>query len=736
MTTKANPRVDNSYTSGMAQLQRDLAAAGRPLASWAVGAEQARLLKGSDSLWLVCGPEEAPFLALRAAYFADTEFVISKGWAANNGPMKIASLLGEFRLSLECQMYGFPTIRVRSWFTPRENLLGTDWPRDLFPIGPGGDPSRSKGRVEAAQRGMNSGVMFLALDEPERDLLYWQDYTSLARYFEDSGTVPDSAVGGHWPELGFQLPEVDKKTQSEPKALKAGEEYQIADTLLVICERQSGDEQDMAHSFIRLLSHVYDRIQRPGPEFRDWRKLADKTLVDLAGAPTASVSHYGFRYARPYNDAEYPDVMCQCTLASSVSDYSEWKGESMPFLETATAGLRKFYDRELGTLRRYLPNVGDDKDEDAVDSWYLYHPLLNLGRLARHGHRRARRLLLDSLDYGIKTARHFDYNWPIQFKVDSYDIITRDRGDGSGQTDVGGLYAYVMLQAFEITNDKRYVDEARTAIDAAKGMRFELNYQANLTAWGAAACLRLWRITGEDTHLRQSYVYLASFFHNCALWESEIAHARHYPNFLGVTALHDAPYMAEFECMDSFAAFEEFLRDTGPDVDQSAIKLVTEYCKYALDRAWFYYPRNLPVEAVAKENIRNGYIDRKLAFPLEDLYIDGQPAGQVGQEIYGAGAALIFASRCFHQPPEVPFSFFCDHFLMSLERRSATALELTPIGVEGYPARLRLMPAGRKKMPALEAIGVDGPIEPVEVEDGRFLAFDISSYGQTIVQWK
>jgi hypothetical protein len=689
-----------------------------------------------DSLWLLFGPENEPYLALRAVYFADDQFEISKRWAANNGELTGNSLLGEFRVSISYEFRGLPTARVRCWLKPRQDMLSTNWPRDLFPIGPGKDPSAAKGNVEAAQRGMNSGVLYLRLDQPQRDILYWQDFTPLARYFEDSGTKPDSAVGGHWPELGFQLPEVEKKAQAEPQPLHSGVEYQIADTTLVIGEQASDGEQTMGHSFIRLIAHVYDGLPRPNPEYRDWPRLAEQTLKDLANAPTASVAHYGYRYARPYNDAEYPDIMCQCTLASSVADYAQWKGEKIRFQRTATAGLWKFYDRELGTLRRYLPNVGKDKDKDAVDSWYLYHPLLNLGRLAKHGDRPSKRLLLDSLEYGIKTARHFDYKWPIQFKVDSFDIITKDRGDGSGQTDVGGLYAYLMLQAFELTNDKRYVDEARSAIDAAKGMRFELNYQANLTAWGAAACLRLWRITGENTHLRQSYVYLASFFHNCAMWESEIGNAKEYRNFLGVTALHDAPYMAEFECMDSFAAFEEFLRDIGPDVDRSAVKLVTEYCKYALDRAWSYYPKNLPAKVLAKKDIRNGHIDRKLAFPIEDLYIDGQPAGQVGQEIYGAGAALIFASRCFHRPEDVPFTFFCDHFLMSLERQSQKSLELTPIGVDGFPARLRLMPAPRRKMPQLEVIGIDGPVDPVESKDGRFLSYDISAHAPTIVQWE
>lgn len=50
-------------------------------------------------------------------------------------------------------------------------------------------------------------------------------------------------------------------------------------------------------------------------------------------------------------------------------------------------------------------------------------------------------------------------------------------------------------------------------------------------------------------------------------------------------------------------------------------------------------PDALPDDALAKDDIRNGHIDRKLSFPLEDLYGDGQPAGQVGQEIYGCGSA-------------------------------------------------------------------------------------------------
>lgn len=90
-----------------------------------------------------------------------------------------------------------------------------------------------------------------------------------------------------------------------------------------------------------------------------------------------------------------------------------------------------------------------------------------------------------------------------------------------------------MLQAFELTHKQRFLDEAEKAIAAARGMRFDLNYQANLTAWGAAACIRLWRITNRQEHLDQSYVYLASFFHNSQIWKSDIGLARHWTNFWG-----------------------------------------------------------------------------------------------------------------------------------------------------------------------------------------------------------
>src|SRR3546814_18523715 len=88
--------------------------------------------------------------------------------------------------------------------------------------------------------------------------------------------------------------------------------------------------------------------------------------------------------------------MVQMSIVAALHDWGVWQGEAHPLEAELLAGMGRFYDPKLKTLRRYLPNVGDDKNADAVDSWYLYHPLLNLGKLALAGNARAKRLFLKS----------------------------------------------------------------------------------------------------------------------------------------------------------------------------------------------------------------------------------------------------------------------------------------------------------------------------------------------------
>ncbi|MDB5705479.1 MAG: hypothetical protein JWN66_2595 [Sphingomonas bacterium] len=720
-------------------LRQSLTRGGKKLTDFSLGELSVELRQTRDSVWALIRREGQGGLALRAAHF-ESEFRCSKAKLEPGDAARLTatSALGEHVIVFRTGGEALEHMRMTTSFTPAAPMLIPFAPRDLYPLDADDDPLGAVGHVEARQRGLNSGLVYFDIDEPAfGSVLYFQNLTAMNDYYRATKTTPNGAVGGEWPELGYLMPTPAQNDAMPETRLAAGVEVTLSDAILVFRHEAPPHERESARRFLQMLGITYKMLDLPRTDYRDWIKRSERTLRDLDEAPEATIRHYGHRYIHPYTAAEYPDIMVQMSLVAAIHDWGKWCGEPHPLKAEFKAGLGKFYDPKLKSLRRYLPNVGDDKDPDAVDSWYLYHPLLNLGHLALDGDKDARRLFLKSIDYGIKAARHFKYRWPVQYKVTDFSVITAVAGaDGKGQTDVGGIYAWVMLQAYELTDEARFLAEARAAIDAAIGLRFNLNYQANLTAWGASACMRLWRITNEQVYLEQSYVYLGSFFHNCEIWESEIELAVHHHNFLGATCLQDAPYMAIYECFDSYAAFEHYLDDSGPDLEPAARMLIAEYCKYALDRAWYYYPDALPPEAISpKQRETNGHVDRKLCFPLEDLYADGQPAGQVGQEIYGAGAAFVFATRAFHHVEGAPFRLYCDHFVRASERTGDHALTITLDGGETCTAGLSLVRQKRRKLTKAKVITIGGDVlRPHAVSDER-VDYRVPANGRVVLTW-
>ena len=712
---------------------------GRRVATFDLDDLSLEIRAGDDSLWAFIRRDGAGGLAVRAAFLAGPfEWKKEEPKSGETVKLRLSSALGEHVVVFRSGGDALDYIRITVDFTPATKMLIPFIPRDLYPLDSNDDPIGAKGRVEAGQRGLNSGLVYFHIDEPAfGNVLYFQNLTAMNDYYRATKTAPDGAVGGEWPELGYLMPSPPQSGTPPTNPLPAGKPVTLSDAIIVMRREASTEERESARQFLQMLGVAYQLIEQPSTEYRDWIDRAERTLRDLDESPAATIRHYGHRYVHPYTAAEYPDIMVQMSIISALDDWGKWCGKELPLKAELQAGIGKFYDPKLKTLRRYLPNVGSDKDADAVDSWYLYHPMLNLANLALDGDEDAKALFLKCVDFGIEAAHHFKYKWPVQYKITDFSVITEAaEADGRGQTDVGGVYAWVMLQAYELTDDKRFLDEARAAIDAAMGLRFNVNYQANLTAWGAAACMRLWRITNQDVYLEQSYVYLGSFFHNCEIWESELELATHYSNFMGVTCLQDAPYMAIYECFDSYAALERYLDDSGPDLEPAARMLIGEYCKYALHRAYYYYPDALPPEAVSpKQRETNGYVDRKLSFPLEDLYPDGQLAGQVGQEVYGAGAAFIFATRAFHPVEDAPFRLYCDLFVRSMERTGDRSLTLTLDGGETCTAGLSVVRLKRHTLTRTRVTTVDGDVlRPHTSSDDR-VDYRVPANGRLVLTW-
>jgi hypothetical protein len=712
------------------------------LGRFVLGDLEVEVCQGRESVWCVMRRDGRGGLALRAAHIEGVPFTCRKVEAETDEALRLVvdSALGRHRLCFTSTGADLHRLRCITRFTPAADLRIPYMPRDLYPLDANDDPTRASGNVEAAQRGTTSGLIYFHVDKPRfGSVLYFQNLTALNPYFLATGTKPDGVVGGTWPELGYQPPTPETQEVGEAGVLKAGEEYVLSDAIVVLRDWAADDEQEMARQFLQMLGVAYSALELPEVEYRDWVGRADRTVHDLETAEQARTREFGDLYLMPYPEGEYPDVMVQLSVIQALHEYGMWRGEALPLEAELMKGVSRFYDPKVKTLRRYLPNVGEKqgKDPDEVDSWYLYHPMLNLGRLALRGNEEAKELLLKSVDYGIEAAHHFNYAWPIQYKIEDFSVITKARGDERfGQTDVGGIYAYVMLQCFELTGEDRFVQEARAAIDVACGLRFDLLYQANLTVWGAVACLRLWRITDDASYLAQSYAYLAGFFHNAIIWNSEIGTAKNFENFLGVICLHDAPYMAMYECFESYAGFEEYLAQAGPNLEPAARMLTSEYCKYALSRAWFYYPDTLPKDAIQDGDHQSGVINPKLNFPLEDLYPDGQPAGQVGQEIYGCGAAFVFATRSHHPVENAPFRLYCNHFIRAHERTGERALSIQLDGGENCTATVGLVRLPRRKLPRAQLVTAGGDaIRPRRTSDDR-MEFQVPAAGRVVLTWE
>jgi hypothetical protein len=712
------------------------------LGRFVLGDLEVEVCQGRESVWCVMRRDGRGGLALRAAHIEGVPFTCRKVEAETDEALRLVvdSALGRHRLCFTSTGADLHRLRCITRFTPAADLRIPYMPRDLYPLDANDDPTRASGNVEAAQRGTTSGLIYFHVDKPRfGSVLYFQNLTALNPYFLATGTKPDGVVGGTWPELGYQPPTPETQEVGEAGVLKAGEEYVLSDAIVVLRDWAADDEQEMARQFLQMLGVAYSALELPEVEYRDWVGRADRTVHDLETAEQARTREFGDLYLMPYPEGEYPDVMVQLSVIQALHEYGMWRGEALPLEAELMKGVSRFYDPKVKTLRRYLPNVGEKqgKDPDEVDSWYLYHPMLNLGRLALRGNEEAKELLLKSVDYGIEAAHHFNYAWPIQYKIEDFSVITKARGDERfGQTDVGGIYAYVMLQCFELTGEDRFVQEARAAIDVACGLRFDLLYQANLTVWGAVACLRLWRITDDASYLAQSYAYLAGFFHNAIIWNSEIGTAKNFENFLGVICLHDAPYMAMYECFESYAGFEEYLAQAGPNLEPAARMLTSEYCKYALSRAWFYYPDTLPKDAIQDGDHQSGVINPKLNFPLEDLYPDGQPAGQVGQEIYGCGAAFVFATRSHHPVENAPFRLYCNHFIRAHERTGERALSIQLDGGENCTATVALVRLPRRKLPRAQLVTAGGDaIRPRMTSDDR-IEFQVPAAGRVVLTWE
>jgi hypothetical protein len=733
-------------------LQQELGA-DRPATSWSYSLQdfQFDIIEGDKSLWIVTRFPKGGEVALRAAYCPSNHITINEMQAMDGGvengfsrglKIQLSSVTGEYHVRLEFLRTDRALIHCTTTLTPAAPLFIPYFPRDIIPLGSMDNLIYPEGTVYTRQVGPRTGMVYFSLSKPRAGtVLYFQNLTSLNEYAQQTKTSLQEVVGGNWPELGISLP----AAVEEP--LEMGKEMVISDAYILFNPSIPRDDLEMSSQFLDSLAQIYLALPRVETPYRDWSEIVKKSLRDLSGSDKCWSTIRNVKYLRAYVGAseDPPESMVQLSVLLPILEYADWAGEEIPMVKDILATLPKFFDRDANVYGRWLVSEAnkldgseDHKKPRVMDSWYLFHSLLNLSRLALRGDESAKKLFLDSMDYAIEAAHQFNYRFPIFYDLDTLEVIKAESQEGEGgENDVAGQYAHVMMQAWEITREQRYLEEARQAAKSIQGFGFNLMYQANSTIFSSGAMLRLWKETGEELFLNLSYLALANIFNNMWLWECNYGYARDYSTFFALFPLKNAPYTAVYEEIEAVAALHDYLSYLDDSSPEWLKILIPEFIRVLMYKGRFYYPSILPEEMISQEP-RTGEIDRKLWIPLEDIHDGWEQAGQVGQEVYGAGLPFSLVTRHYHRVEEDGFMVFVDYPTLNYRSGEKGTLSFDIFGDPRLSCRMRIMPIGRRSLPTLEVEtefkGRRNFPRPLLTEEGH-LEYELPGGHQVHVKW-
>jgi len=689
-----------------------------------------------DSLWIVALLPDNGKIAFRAAFAMNSCFEVVNIFDDQTIVIQLNSKLGSYEVRVDFPDKETPILHYTTTFKANMPLIIPFWPRDIIPLTQTGSVENTAGKIHMEQFGSRSGLLFASITKPTTgSFFYFQNLTSLSEYCEVTQTESKSTVGGNWPEIGFQLPTTDKQP------IPAGKAFILSDAYVILETDIFEETTSICEHFLNNLVKIYKVLEQPRIEYHNWPEIAQKVVADLTNNKGAWTQKNGIPYLSAYLcDYETPpESMVQLAVLTPFKEYEKWSAEKQPVCDDLIKGLPAFYDPKIKCINRWLPSMVDklDKSEEqkkemVMDSWYLHHPLMNLARLALHGEKTSEKLLLDSIDYVIKVAHHFKYEWPVFYNMETLEIIKQETAPGAGgENDVPGSYAHLMLLVFKLTKEKRYLNEAEKAAKKLTDLGLNILYQANNTAFAAGALLELYKITNKKLYLDLSYTCLTGLFKNIQLYDCRYGYGKNHTNFFSIFPLNDAPYTAAYEELEVYAALSEYMIQAKDVEILPALKtLLPEFIKYAVGRIAYYYPTMLPKEMLSEE-VKTGEIQADLWVPLEDLYNGWEKSGQVGQEVYGSGMPFGVVPRQYIKI-EDDFLVFVDYPVIQQTKRGKS-LTIHMQGDKDMCCNLKILKLGDRniKMKVFQ----DKELLKAFHESAKIHEYRISGQAVIKVQW-
>ncbi|MCM0667069.1 hypothetical protein [Flavobacterium tyrosinilyticum] len=650
-----------------------------------------------DSIWIVVTWPNKGQMAFRPAFGMNSCFEVTNLF--DDGQLLVINLqtrLGQYEVQISFPNDNAPLLHYTTSFKTNQPLMIPFWPRDIIPLTQNGSVENTNGKIYMNQIGARSGILFASMTKPKTgSFFYFQDLGSMSAYCEATETSLAETVGGSWPEIGFKLPVL------ENKPLPSDQAYTISDAYVLFSADAVENEIQQTTQFLDNLAEVYRFLPHPEVEYHNWPEITENCLQDIFTNKGCWTQTKGIPYLNAYLcDYDTPaEIMVQLAILVPLNELKNWTcTETDPVYKDLLSGLDAFYDPQLKTVNRWLPQLKDELDkseeqkkEMVMDSWYLHHPLMNLARLVLMGEKKVKELVLQSVEYAIKVAHHFDYQWPVFYKMDTLEVVKKETAPGKGgEKDVPGSYAHLMLLMYRLTNEKRYFNEAEKSVKKLMGQGFDIFYQANITAFSAGALLELYKITNKPEYLHLSYACLAGLFKNMQIWDCQYGYGKNYHNYFSIFPLNEAPYTAAYEEMEVYAALSEYLiQSESVEILPSLKILIPEFLKYAVSRFPYYYPTMLPEEMLS-EDVKTGEIVKDLWIPLEDLYTGWEKSGQVGQEVYGAGLGFGVMTRQYHKVKDEDFLLFADYPLVNY-KKSKNTVRFTVLGSAEFDCNFKIL---------------------------------------------
>ncbi|MEZ0542834.1 hypothetical protein [Fibrella arboris] len=699
----------------------------------------------ANSFWLLHQAMPSGWLAIRTCFDPQTlqGYKVRKQKGAGI-EYEIQGSLGTFRVSLALANNNPSLLHYTTWLKPAQSFTIQALPRDLYVLDETFSPATTEGMVYVTQNGPTSGLVYLSVVKPMAgSLLYFQNFTALNDYCQLTKTEPSDTVSTQWPEIGFALP-----TSEQP--LPAGQEICLSDAFICLIDSVPQSEFEASDQFLAAMASIYTQLPKTDTAYYNWPKAAERTIEALTESPNCGRIIQRQYYLNAYVDAmnKPPESMVQLAILVPLWEYQEWLGKPVPLADSLKQNIPTFYDARQEVIMRWLPagtftedNRSEEQDPNKIDSWYLLHTLMNLGRLAEMGNLEAKDLLFNSLEFVIRAAHHFGYNWPVFYDIHTLEVIKAETAEGKGgELDVAGLYTHVMLQAYELTKDPRYLDEATTSAERLRGKGFELLYQTNITIMSSLTLAKLWKLTGNRLYFDLSRLSIANVIARMWVWECNFGFGQSISTFMGVAPLKNAPYLAAYEEAEIMATMLSYLKEVGQDVPDPVRLFYSEYMKYLLHRGRYYYPAELPVDMVCQEP-REGRIIRALPIPLEDISTGWKQAGAVGQEVYGGALAYIMTTYAYKRFEQVPVIIFSDYPIYHAdyqgEDKNAGYVVIRLAGTADYQCRVRLLAKGRE-LPQVQLIDEDDadnqPIKPLE-ETKQYQDYRVQGNKRLRVEW-